>query len=177
LIIAAALSVTLVAVPQARAEGSDYKVGVVDVKRVFDNYERQKKEYALLQDERDKKQAEIDKLSDKITEQKDRYDKERDSMSDSEREALEEQIESDYTKYKADFKRLQEDIDRREKKLLETIFEDIHLAVQEVGARGDYHLILEVGQPGRTAVLYHSTTLDSTQQVIDHLNEKYAGGS
>lgn len=170
-------SSVLYAAPAESQGDSAYKIAVVNVKQVFDNYERQKKEYARLQSERDAKQAEIDKLSDKITAAKERYDNERATMSDSEREQLEEQIESDYSKYKADFKRLQEDIDRQEKRLLETVFEDIHVAIQEVGARGDFHLVFEAGQPGRTSVLYHSTTLDITQQVTDHLNRKFAGGS
>ena len=178
LLVALALSSSaLYAAPAASQSDGAYKIGVVNVKQVFDSYERQKKEYAKLQTERDTKQAEIDKLSEKITAAKERYDKNRSSMSDSEREQLEEQIETDYSQYKADFKRLQEDIDRQEKRLLETVFEDIHKAIQEVGARADFHLVLEAGQPGRTSVLYHSTTLDVTQQVTDHLNKKFAGGS
>lgn len=165
------------AAPADAQADSTYKIGVVNVKQVFDTYERQKKEYSLLQSERDGKQAEIDKLSAQITAAKERYDRDREKMSDAEREQLEEQIESDYSKYKADFKRLQEDIDRQEKRLLEVVFEDIHVAIQELGARSDFHLILESGQPGRTSVLYHSTTMDITQQVTDHLNKKYSGGS
>lgn len=166
----------LYAAPAESQGDSNYKIGVVDVKQVFDSYERQKKEYAQLQSERDTKQAEIDKLSEKIAAAKERYDKESSSMSDSARMELEEQIQSDYSKYKADFKRLQEDIDRQEKRLLETVFEDIHTAIQEIGARGDFHLVLEAGQPGRTSVLYSSTTLDITQQVTEHLNKRFAGG-
>lgn len=171
------VSGVLYAAPAESQSDSGYKIGVVNVKQVFDDYERQKKEYAKLQSERDAKQAEIDKLSDKIAAAKERYDNNRASMSEEERERLEEQIQADYSQYKADFKRLQEDIDRQEKRLLETVFEDIHRAIQEIGARGDFHLIMETGQPGRTSVLYHSTTLDVTQQVTDYLNKKFAGGS
>lgn len=177
LIMAMASGVLYAAPAESQGDAAAYKIGVVDVKQVFDNYERQKQEYARLQEERDKKQAEIDKLSEKITAAKERYDKERATMTDEARRALEEQIEADYSKYKADFKLMQEDIDRREQRLLEQVFEDIHVAIQEVGARGDFHLVLEAGQPGRTSVLYHSTTLDITQRVTDHINKKYSGGS
>lgn len=173
LLLSAAL--VLVAVPdQAFAQDTAYKIGVVNVKDVFDKYERQMHEYELLQTEKDKKQAKIDILSEKITKQKDRYDAEKDTLSDEEIEKLEEEIESDYSRYKSEFKRLQEDIDRREKKLLEAVFEDIHTALQEVGLRDNYHLILEGGKSGRAAVLYYSTTMNMTQKVIDHLNEKYS---
>ena len=83
------------------------------------------------------------------------------------------------TRYKAEFKRAQEDIDRQEKKLLRDLLEDIHLAIQEIGLKNDYHLIFESGAnnasnlAGRTGgLLYSSTTLNMTQRVIDHLNEK-----
>lgn len=175
----ALLVALLLAVPfalsstSANAQGGDYKIGVVVVKDVFDAYERQEKEYEQLQLERDKKQKDIDVLSRKIEEQKERYDQNKATMSDIEREELEDEIQANYSRYKAEFKRMQEDIDRQEKRLLETIFEDINEAIQEVGARGNYHLILEGGNGGRSGVLYHSTTLNMTQQVTDHLNEKF----
>lgn len=153
---------------------SQFKIGVVNLKVAFDAYDKQKNQYQDLEVQRDTKQKEIDKLSERITAARERYDAEKDTMSDSVRDALEESIEADFGLYKAEFKRLQEDIDRREKKLLEVIFEDIHQAIAEVGARGNYHLVFEGGESGRSGVLYFSTPLNMTQQVIDYLNEEYA---
>ncbi|MCH7908762.1 MAG: OmpH family outer membrane protein [Candidatus Hydrogenedentes bacterium] len=150
-----------------------YKIGVVNVKRVFDAYEKQKDEYALLQKTRDQKQKKIDELSATIEKNKERYETERDSMTPETISDLEDRIESDYSLYKAEFRRLQEDIDRREKKLLESIFKEIHLSIQEVGTQGNYHLVLEGGESGRSGLLFFSTTLNMTQQVIDYLNENY----
>lgn len=150
-----------------------YKIGVVNVKRVFDAYEKQKDEYALLQKTRDQKQKKIDELSATIEKNKERYETERDSMTPETIADLEDRIESDYSLYKAEFRRLQEDIDRREKKLLESIFKEIHLSIQEIGTQGNYHLVLEGGESGRSGLLFFSTTLNMTQQVIDYLNENY----
>ena len=152
---------------------SQYRIGIVNVKDVFDSYEGQKSKYEDLQTQRDSKQKDIDALSEKITRAKERYEADKDKMDKAERALLEESIEADYGRYKAEFKRLQEDIDRREKKLLESLFEDIHQAVSEVGATNNYHIILEGGRSGRSGVLYFSTTLNMTQQVIDYLNEKW----
>ncbi len=171
----AALITTFVLLPDtARAQSNGYKVGVVDVKQVFDAYKRQTDEYADLQKQRDTKQIEIDKLSESITKQKERYDAESESMSDEARLALQDSIENDYSEYKTEFKRLQESIDRQEKRLLTDLFKQINDAIGEVGTQENYHLILEGGQSGRSGVLYFSTTLNMTQQVIDYLNNKYA---
>lgn len=152
---------------------SQYRIGVVNIKSVFDAYERQKAEYKKLESERDIRQKEIDKLSEKIEKAKEQYDKQKDTMSDTQREALEIEIETDFGKYKAEFDRFQTEIDLREKRLLEDLFQDIRTAVQEVGAQGNYHLILEGGESGRTGVLYSSPTLNVTGQVVDHINAKY----
>ena len=152
---------------------NEYRIGVVDLKAVFDAYTRQEDEYAALETEKNTRQVVIDKLSDKIEKAKTDYDKRKDTMSDEERDALEEEIRIDFEKYQADFERLQREIDRKEKKLLEDLFQDIRASVQEVGAQGNYHLILEGGESGRSGVLYSSTTLNVTGRVIDHLNMKY----
>lgn len=156
-----------------------YKIGVVDSKLVFDNYRKQEVEYAKLRESRDKMQQPIDELSEQITKDKEYYDAEADTMSLEDRRDLEEKIESALTKYKAEFERAQQDIDRQEKKLLRDILEDIQRAIQEVGANFNYHLIFENGQSSRSnpvarpgGLLYSSTTLNMTQRVIDHLNEQ-----
>lgn len=172
----------LVLSPIAQSEngdGSFYKIGVVNTKEIFDNYNKQTRKYAILREKRDEAQKPIDELSEQITKDKERYDAEADDMPQEERRAFEEKIEAAVTRYKAEFERAQQDIDRQEKKLLREILEDIQLAIREVGAKYDYHLIFESGQEnisnlaGRVGgLLYSSSTLNMTQRVIDHLNEQ-----
>ncbi len=157
----------------------DYKIGVVNTKEVFDNYERQKEEYEKLREARNDAQKPIDELSDQITKDRERYDAEKDTMEEDERRVFEEKIEAAMTRYKAEFDRAQEDIDRQEKKLLRDVLDDIQFAIQEVGVKYNYHLIFESGQGNASSLaartgglLYSSTTLNMTQRVIDHLNEQ-----
>lgn len=175
----AACAALLMATPALAQDANQYKIGVVDLKQVFDNYKKQIDEYARLRTERDTMQKPIDDLSKSITTDKEKYDKEKDKMDADAKRALEEKIEAAVTRYKAEFERAQQDIDRKEKKLMRDIFEEIYMAIQEVGAQGNYHLIFESGDsgsvmPGRPGgLLYSSTTLNMTQKVIDHLNGKY----
>lgn len=178
-ILAAFAALVLMCTPALAQDSAAYKIGVVDLKQVFDNYKKQIDEYAKLRIERDTMQKPIDELSKAITADKDKYDKEKDKMGEDAKRALEEKIEAAVTRYKAEFERAQQDIDRKEKKLMRDLFEEIYMAIQEVGAQGDYHLIFESGDsssvmPGRPGgLLYSSTTLNMTQKVIDHLNGKY----
>jgi Skp family chaperone for outer membrane proteins len=177
--VATACAALSVVTPAFAQDAGAYKVGVVDLKQVFDNYKKQIDEYAKLRTERDTMQKPIDELSKSITADKDKYDKEKDKMGDDAKRALEEKIEAAVTRYKAEFERAQQDIDRKEKKLMRDLFEEIYMGIQEVGAQGNYHLIFESGDsasvmPGRPGgLLYSSTTLNMTQKVIDHLNGKY----
>lgn len=163
--------------PEAAAGG--FRIGVVNVKDVFDNYQKQKDLYEELRKSRDEMQKPITVLSDVIQKDQERYKAEKDTMGDADRKVLEEKIESNLTKYRAEFERAQQDINRQEKKLNEDVFREIYLAIQEVGAQGNYHLVFESGEfaapiPARSGgLLYHSTTLNMTQKVIEHVNAKY----
>ncbi len=156
-----------------------YRIGVVNVKEVFDNYQKQKDLYEGLRTSRDEMQKPITALSDQITKDQERYKLEKDKMSDADRKVLEEKIEANVTKYRAEFERSQQDINRQEKKLNEDVLAEIYLAIQEVGAQGNYHLVFESGEtaapiPARAGgLLYHTTTLNMTQKVVEHLNAKY----
>lgn len=169
--------------PADESPTGQYRIGVVNVKEVFDSYNKQIDKYDELRKKKDELQKPIDELSAKITKDKDRYDQEKESMSDEERRALEEKIENALSEYRTEFQRAQDDIDRQEKRLVRDLFDDIYLAIQEVGAKYNYHLIFESGEsapalPGRAGgLLYHSTTLNMTQRVIEHLNAKYKSES
>jgi outer membrane protein len=157
----------------AQEINAQYKIGVVNLKKVFDDYDKQKELYAQLSEDRDEAQKPIDELSAIIEADRERYKKNEETMTNEEKRELEDKVESNYSRYKSEFQRLQEDIDRKEKKILEDLFQDIQKAVEEVGARENYHLILEGDSQGRrTGVLYFSTTLNMTQKVVEYLNSK-----
>ena len=154
----------------AQDGGSQYKIGVVDLKAVFDNYDKQKAMYETLTKDRDKLQAPITALSDQITKDKERYEAESETMSEEARSTLKDKIESDFSKYKADVQQSQEEIDRKEKRIFEEVIVDIQKGVEEVGSKENYHLVFDGSKNRTNNLLYSSTTLNMTQKVIDHLN-------
>ena len=162
---------TLVTNPQnAQAQDTQFKIGVVDLKEVFDNYDKQKKLYNKLKAERDKLQEPIDKLSTKIETDKARYKDESKTMPEAERIALKERIEADFSEYQLKIKQSQEKIDRREKAIFTEIIAEIQKSVEVVGAKENYHLIFDGGKSRTNSLLYYSTHLNMTQKVIEYLN-------
>lgn len=157
----------------AQNGGGGYKIGVVDLENVFENYEKQKDRYSELVKERDKLQQPITELSDKITKDKERYEKESESMSEDARIALRDQIESDFAKYNAEVQRSQQEIDRREKRIVEELIKDIQQAVEVVGAQENYHLIFDGAKTNKNNLLYYDTTMNMTPKVVSYLNANY----
>ena len=115
------------------AQNAQFKIGVVNLKSIFDEYDEQKEKY---------------------------------------KELTQEAIEADFSKYKAAVQQSQEEIDRKEKRLFELIITEIQTAVEEVGAKENYHMIFDGGKNKNNNLLYFSTTLNMTQKVIVHLNTK-----
>lgn len=147
-----------------------YKIGVVNLKAVFEGYSRRQDEYGKLEIERATKQKDVDRLSATIEEQKKKYEEQKEKLSDDDRIQLEDEINANYLEYQTRFKALQGDIDRKERRLLDALYKDIRDAIMEVGAQENYHLILEAGEDNPSGVLYSSPTLRMTQKVIDYLN-------
>lgn len=156
----------------AQDTGSAYKIGVVNMREVFQQYNRQKTEYEKLKADQQAKQAEIDKISNEIEAEKKEYDAQKATMTPEQLEQKELAIKSKFSTYQAEFKKLQDEIDLKERKLLKDLFQEITTAVQEVGQAENYHLILEAGSDGGNAVLYYATPLNLTSKIVEHLNGK-----
>jgi len=150
-----------------KSEGG-YKIGVFDRKDVLDGYTKVKEEYEKLQDDVNVRQEDIDKLSDKIQAAKEKYEEAKESLTAAEKAEREAEIQAEYRQYQAMLQTQQAEIDDKERLLMKRVFTEINEAVAKVGNRGNYHLILESNS--RSGVVYHSPSLDVTQQVVDELN-------
>jgi len=151
-----------------------YKIGVVNRKQAFDNYERQKQEFTALEAEVKEKQTEIDKLSELIKGEQKQYDdaKASGTMTPEQLTELEEKVKSDFRKYRADYDRLQKDIDSKHMSLIKRMKQDIDSAVAEIGNAENFHLILEGDPNSPQGTLYYASSIDITPRVIERLNSK-----
>lgn len=175
LLLAAAGVVYSQAVVSAQDSASGaYKIGVVNRKKVFDEYTRQKQEFEKLKKEMEGMQADIDKLQKEVEDLEATYMNRRESMAQTERERMEEDIAVKKMTYQTEFRKLQGLIDTRTRRLFDSLKGDIDSVVREIGANENFHMILD-GDPdpqSGSTVLFYSSTIDITSKVIDKINAK-----
>jgi outer membrane protein len=161
------------------ASSSQYKIGVVDRKKVFDNHKVTQDALTELEKEKDKDQEEIDKLSAAVTEKKEAYEEDEPTLTDDAKEAREEEVQKLYREYLDRFKELEDDINRKHAKIIKKSREQIDEAVAKICSEENFHLIVEGDPKSGTSVLYYSTTIEITSKVIERLNsedERVASG-
>lgn len=148
-----------------------YRIAVVNRKKVFDEYNKQKESWGKLEKEREQKQAKVDKLADAINKERKTLTEDKTiSQTDKETRAL--KLQEDTLDYENAFRKLQNEINVQADKFFSRMMKDVDAAVQAVGSEGNYHLIFEADPNPRSggAVLYFSATIDITPQVVQHLN-------
>lgn len=173
LLVLAAVAMLVPAAAQAQdtqAFDSGYKIAVVNRKEVFDNYEKQKQEYAKLEAQMKQDQESIDALSERIESMRDTYEQGRATMSDEERERSQTELDSLMLEYKTKFERLQGEIDAKHRRLLMRMMEEINEMIAQIGREENYHLILEGDPKAGSGVLFAADAIDITKTVTDRLN-------
>lgn len=163
--------------PLQPESSAQYKIRVVDRKRVFDEHRATQRKLDALAEERDQKQEEIDKLSAAVQKKKDQFEAQKDNMTEEQRETLEEEIRTLFQEYRDQFDRLQRDINESHRKLIAEGQRDIDEAVRALGEQEDCHLVLEGDPKANGGVLYYSKTIDMTSKVIAFLNSRDAQSS
>lgn len=170
---AAAFALAILALPASAQEATGgYKIGVVDMQKVMAEYDKREAKYSELEKEVATLQAPIDALSAKITQMKADYDK-RAAEPNADRLALtqfEGQIRAEHANYEAKLRESQIKIDELERKVLTEVLADIQAALKEIGEQQNYHLILNGREGSGSAVVYHSTSIDLTSQLLTKLN-------
>lgn len=153
------------------APSGQYRIGVISRKDVLGKYNKVKAEYEKLKTKVDSEQTGIDTLSKKIEGMKEAYEKDKGTMAPDQRAEKEAEIQKEYSQYRSMLDQKQREIDTEEQRLMKTAVAEIDQVVAKIAEAGGYHLVLEGGNRGG-GVLYYSTTLDITQQVVDALNAK-----
>lgn len=153
---------------KASAPVSQYKIGIVDRRAVLQGYNKVAEERKQLEDEVDAENKEIDKMAAELDAAKKKYDEEKDSLSSTEREEREMAIQNQFMEYQTKLQTEQAKVDSRERQLMKRFFGDIDSAVQKIGDKENYHLIID-GSKG-SSTLFYAPAIDLSQKVVDYLN-------
>ncbi len=186
LVFAFLASFTYTNVNLANAEAEDFKIGVVDISRVFEKYQKRidldqelKEQEKEFQDEINKKRKEIIDLD----EETQLLDLGRESRSKNESLLERKNVELEgYAKF------AERQLLKKYKNFFENIYEEVVQKVEEIGKQESFDLIIKKEEPdlksgqisdlqfkiGIRTVLYHSASVDITLDVIDNINASYS---
>lgn len=156
---------------RAQESTGAYKIGVVDVRQVFQSYNRREAQFRELLEKRDAAEAQIVALAEKINSKRRTYEDQKLVASPQTLADLEMQILTDISNLEAERTRLQAEVSLIEDQKLKALNDEIRLAIAEIGQAQGYHLILESGAQTGGPVLYSATPLNLTPAVIDRLNK------
>ena len=120
-----------------------YKIAVVDVQRVLAEYGKRKAKYDELQAKVNSLQVEVDALSNSIEAKKKSYEEKRQAgAAPTELNGIEATIKQELATYELKLKENQNTIDTMEKAVLTEVVGDVEKAIDDIGASGNYHIIL-----------------------------------
>ena len=136
----------------------------MDVKKVFDDYDKKKEFDNVLEKSVKEKEEQISKQEDEIK----RLTEELEIKNEKEKLKTQEDIDEKRRKL-ADFKRAaQSELDRQNDKLVREIVLEINEVVKDYGQKEGYGLILK-----SSSILYGDEGMDITDDIVKILNETY----
>jgi len=145
----------------------ELKIGVVDVEKIYSEYEKAKQAREEIQGKRTEKQVELSKKQAELKRLVDEYNAKKDKMKETEMKDYEKKI-NDLTTEINTFVRLtnQQLIDENRKKM-QVLLNDIAKVIQDYATKNGYDLIVD-----KKSLPYFSNTFDISEEIIKILNEK-----
>jgi len=152
------------------AQPSQYKIRVVDRKRVFDEYDKTRQALKALEEQRDRKQALIDRQIEAVQVKEQEFEGRKNLMTDEERRNLADEILKLRQACQQEADRLQQELNLDQAKLIRKSRREIDEVIAAIGNEESCHLILEIDPKSQTSVIYYNTTIDITEKVVGRLN-------
>ncbi len=144
------------------------KIGVVDLKRVFDNSSAGKSAQAELTKQGKKMQGELEKRKSEIEEIQKNMERQAAVMSKEAREQKNRDLQIKVYDFKNLEKKYRSELRKSERKKLIKIQKEVLSITEEIGKKEGYLIIFD-----KIAAIYVPKTLDLTDKVIQEYNAKY----
>ena len=151
------------------AAENNFKLGVVDTQRVFENFTKAQKANEILRAAQDRLTNELKGIQQEIGTMEERLEKQRLFLDASETQTLEADIRLKGQELQGKLEIGQESIMAKREELLAPLAQDIEGLLQQVGESEGYSLILEK----RLVTLYVDPKYDLTERVLTLLNDAY----
>lgn len=143
------------------------KIGMVDVARVFDEYQRTKDEDRKLEEKANRKQAEREKMVEEIRKLKEELELLSEKGREEKQVAIDEKIKKlqDFDRSAGDELRKERDLTARE------ILKEIQTVLKDIGQKEGFTVIMD-----ERMTVYGDKEVSLTDRVLEGLNGKYKPG-
>lgn len=163
----AATLLTLAAVMTAVPAGAaDLKIGVVNLGKLVSASPQAQRARKNMEQQFASRKEELESKRDKLKSDIERLKRDGSVMSDDARDKLEGQIRDQQRRLKLLQDEYNEDVNKAEKKELESLRDDIRSVIDEFAKENGYDLIVGDG------ILYASDAVDITSKVLERLKDK-----
>ncbi|MCM8818956.1 MAG: OmpH family outer membrane protein [Candidatus Omnitrophica bacterium] len=146
------------------------KIGYVDVKKIFDNYEKAKKVQELFLKDVDAEQKNMDKLQEEIKKLQEDYEKKKDIMKPEERTKKENEIKTKIQEFQKKWTATKQKLDEKGNALEEQLFNEVKSAIAEYAKKNGY--VIVINSFDSKLILYGEESCDLTNEIIKLLNKK-----
>jgi Skp family chaperone for outer membrane proteins len=168
---------------QAGEGSKPLKIGIVNIKKVFDDYKKKMDREVALQKERNELQAELDKKEKELK----KLEKEMEILEGDQKLKKKEEFDEKMKDYTAFFSYNNKKLQAKQVELWNTIHNEIVDEIDRFGKKHGYDLILKSDPDpirGKSLeeiqlradikkVLYHSGKVDLTEPILKILNDQY----
>jgi Skp family chaperone for outer membrane proteins len=160
---------------QPGASSGGYKIAVVDRKKVFDEYGKNKPEWDSLTAKKTNIEKTLNAKIDALKAEREAYAKTRPNLSDEERVNQDNAMNKKMLDLRNEAQLEQQRLDQEGDSIIKKLRQEIDTAVRSLAQTGNYHLVLEA-DTAISSVIYYSDTLDITTQVLDFV-KAHAGSA
>lgn len=147
---------------------ADVKIAVVDIQRALSESTAGAKAQKQYEKKVREAQEDLDEKKNAYEQKREKYSKKRDSLSEGARVEQEEELVGLERDLKRTFQDVQNDLRRRNAKVVGELVEKLRKVVDGVGKEGGYDVILERSSQ---AVLFANSSYDITDKVIKEFNK------
>lgn len=145
----------------------------VDVNKLLEGYKRTKIVKAEFDEKAKTMKANVDSLVSNWQEELKGYEKERINMSKKELELKQELLANQQQQINNYQQAVQKQLVEEDKKITQTVINDINDFVKEYGKKQGYKVIF--GATGNGTIMYGEESSDLTDQVLEQLNKEFEG--
>jgi outer membrane protein len=154
---------SLIALTGAVASAQEFKVGIVNLDRIFREANTAKAAQTKLEQEFSKREKELNDISSQLKTLSEKFEREAPTLSESQRATRQKQVVDQDREFQRKRREFQEDLNARKNEELQQVIERANKVVKSLAEAEKYDLIVQ-------EAVYVNPKLDITDKVIKSLN-------